>query len=283
MRLLRGENTLASRHALPALCRGCTGGYAQSVPGLLDTKAALVTGAASGIGRACALALAREGARVAVSDVGDAGGESTAREIREAGGEAIYLHADVAQESDVASLVDATLSHFGTLDCAVNNAGVTGTASPFHETSLEEFRGVLDVNLTGVFLCMKHELEAMIPRGGGAIVNVASGSGIIATPGLAPYCATKHAVLGLTKTAAVENARTGVRVNAVCPGVTDTPLLRQSIAGSPQMERLILGSTPSGRMARPEEIAEAVAWLCSDRASFVSGESMLVDGASVAR
>jgi NAD(P)-dependent dehydrogenase (short-subunit alcohol dehydrogenase family) len=253
------------------------------VPGLLERKAALVTGAASGIGRACALALAREGARVAVSDVSDEPGESTAAEIREAGGEAIYLHADVARESDVASLVDATISHFGALDCAVNNAGVTGSASPLHETSLEAFRGVLDVNLTGVFLCMKYELDAMLPRGAGAIVNVASGSGIVATPGLAPYCATKHGVLGLTKTAAVENARTGVRINAVCPGVTDTPLLRANIAGSEQMERLILGSTPSGRMARPEEIAEAVAWLCSDRASFVSGESMLVDGASVAR
>ena len=242
-----------------------------------------MTGAASGIGRACALTLAREGARVAVSDVGDERGERTAAEIRELGGEAIYLHADVARESDVASLVDGTISHFGALDCAVNNAGVTGSASPLHETSLEEFRGVLDVNLTGVFLCMKYELDAMLPRGAGAIVNVASGSGIVATPGLAPYCATKHGVLGLTKTAAVENARSGVRINAVCPGVTDTPLLRAAIAGSEQTERLILGSTPSGRMARPEEIAEAVAWLCSDRASFVSGESMLVDGASVAR
>jgi NAD(P)-dependent dehydrogenase (short-subunit alcohol dehydrogenase family) len=283
MRLLRGENTLDSRRALPALCRGRAGGYARSVPGLVDTKAALVTGAGSGIGRACALALAREGARVVVSDVNDAGGEATAREIREADGEAIYVHADVAHESDVQALVGRTLSHFGALDCAVNNAGVTGSAGPLHETSLEDFRRVVDVNLTGVFLCMKHELEAMLPRGGGAIVNVASGSGIIATPGMGAYCSTKHAVLGLTKTAAVENARTDVRVNAVCPGVTDTPLLRENIAGSPQMERLILGSTPSGRMARPEEIAEAVAWLCSDRASFVSGESMLVDGASVAR
>jgi len=253
------------------------------VPGLLDAKTALVTGAASGIGRACALALAREGARVAVSDVSDEGGEVTTREIVDSGGEAIYLHADVAREIDVEALVSGTLSQFGALDCAVNNAGVTGSASPFHETSLGDFRGVLDVNLTGVFLCMKHELGAMLSRGSGSIVNVASGSGIIATPGLAGYCATKHAVLGLTKTAAVENARTGVRVNAVCPGVTDTPLLRANIAGSPQMERLILGSTPSGRMARPEEIAEAVVWLCSDRASFVSGESMLVDGASVAR
>jgi NAD(P)-dependent dehydrogenase (short-subunit alcohol dehydrogenase family) len=139
------------------------------------------------------------------------------------------------------------------------------------------------VNLTGVFLCMKHEIAAMARGGGGAIVNISSGAGLIAVPGLGPYCATKHAVLGLTKTAAVENARTGVRVNAICPGSVDTPMLRASLEKLPGMEKMILASQPGGRFGRPEEIAEAAVWLCSDRASFVSGESMLVDAASVAR
>src|SRR3990172_2322109 len=179
--------------------------------------------------------------------------------------------------------VATALSAFGRLDCAVNNAGTTGASGRLEEIDLEGWTRTLMVNLTGVFLCMKHEIAAMARQGGGAIVNVSSGAGLIAVPGLAPYCASKHGVLGLTKTAAVENARTGVRVNAICPASTDTPMLRASIANVPGVEKMILASQPGGRFGRPEEIAEAAVWLCSDRASFVSGESMLVDAAAVAR
>jgi len=253
------------------------------VPGLVEGKAALVTGGASGIGRACALVLAREGARVMVSDLDAAEGEMTAAVIREAGGAAEFQHADVSSESDVVELVGAAVTRFGRLDCAVNNAGITGQGGAVQDLSLEDWNRTLSVNLTGVFLCMKHELPVMQRQGAGAIVNMASGAGVLAVPGLSPYCASKHAVLGLTKTAAVENAKTGVRINAVCPGSTDTPMLRQAMSVSPQLEKMILSSMPGGRLGTPEEIAEAAVFLCSDRASFVTGESMLVDGGSVAR
>lgn len=250
---------------------------------LLEDKVALATGGASGIGRASCEAFAREGARVVVSDVDAEGGEAVARTIREAGGDALFVRADVAREEDVRALVRAALDHFGRLDCALNNAGTSGAGGPLQQISLEDFRRTLDVNLVGVFLCMKYEIQAMLERGGGAIVNVASGAGVIATPALAPYCASKHGILGLTKTAAVENARTGIRINAVLPGSTDTPMLRATMGGNPEIEKLVLRSQPGGRLARPEEIAEAVVWLCSDRASFVTGDSMLVDGGAVAR
>jgi NAD(P)-dependent dehydrogenase (short-subunit alcohol dehydrogenase family) len=252
-------------------------------PGLVEGKTALVTGAASGIGRATALLFASEGGRVLVCDSDDAGGRETAARISAAGGKARFAHADVTSEPEVEAAVAAALEAFGRLDCAVNCAGVSGAGGPLHEIDLAGWSRTLAVNLTGVFLCMKHEIAAMVRQGEGAIVNISSGAGFIAVPGLGPYCATKHAVLGLTKTAAVENARTGVRVNAVCPGSTDTPMLRASISNLPGMEKMVLASQPGGRFGRPEEIAEAAVWLCSHRASFVSGESMLVDAASVAR
>jgi NAD(P)-dependent dehydrogenase (short-subunit alcohol dehydrogenase family) len=251
--------------------------------GLVEGKAALVTGGASGIGRATALLLAREGARVLVCDVDDAAGRAAVSEIATEGGSARFAKLDVAREPEVRAAVADALSAFGRLDCAVNSAGITGEPASLDRVDLADFSRTLAVNLTGVFLCMKHEIAAMAQQGGGAIVNVASGAGLVAVPGLGPYCATKHAVLGLTKTAAVENARTGGRVNAVCPGSIDTPMLRASIAKRPAMERNFLASQPGGRFGRAEEIAEAIVWLCSDRASFVSGESMLVDAAAVAR
>lgn len=250
---------------------------------LLAGKVAVVTGAASGIGRASALALAREGARVLVTDIDDTAGKETAAAIREAGGEARYLRTDVTRESDVEAMVDAAVEEFGRLDCAVNNAGTTGPGAPLHEFDLDGWSRTLATNLTGVFLCMKYELPVMQRQGAGAIVNMASGAGLIAVPGLAPYCASKHGVLGLTKTAAVENARLGVRVNAICPGSIDTPALRRAMARDPQLEKMILTSQPGGRLGESEEVAEAVVWLCSDRSSFVTGESMLVDGGAVAR
>jgi NAD(P)-dependent dehydrogenase (short-subunit alcohol dehydrogenase family) len=248
-----------------------------------DGTAALVTGGGSGIGAATAACLAREGARVLVADVDEAGGERAVGAIRAAGGEAWFARADVTRERDVESLVAAALERFGRLDCAVNSAGVTGALGPVHEMALAEWERTLAINLTGVFLCTKHEVTAMLRQGSGAVVNVASGSGVVATPLLAAYAASKHGVLGLTKTAAVENARTGVRVNAICPGTTDTPMLRAAMARDSGLEKLILRGMPGGRFGRPEEIAEAAVWLCSDRASFVTGESLLVDGGAVAR
>ncbi len=250
--------------------------------GLLEGKCALVTGAASGIGRASALAFAREGSRVMLADVDEGEGERAAEAIREAGGEARFARADVTREDEVEAMVRETVDAFGGLDSALNNAGMTGAAAPLHGLELEEFERVIALNLVGVFLCMKHEIPAM-RDGGGAIVNMASGASLVPTPGLAPYCASKHGVLGLTKTAALENARTGIRVNAICPGSTDTPMLQAAMAADPQVRKMILSGQPGGRLGTAEEIAEAAVWLCSDRASFVTGHSMLVDGGAVAR
>jgi len=250
--------------------------------GLLEGKSALVTGAASGIGRATAVAFAREGAQVTLADVDEDAGRSAAEAISRDGGNARFAAADVTSESSVAELVSTTVAAFGRLDCAVNNAGITGALLPLHQLSLDEFERVIGLNLTGVFLAMKYEIPAM-QSAGGAIVNMASGAALVAAPALSAYCASKHGVLGLTKTAAIENARSGIRVNAICPGSTDTPLLRSSMARSPQVEKMILAGQPGGRLGTPDEIAEAAVWLCSDRASFVTGHSMLVDGGAVAR
>ncbi len=251
--------------------------------GLVDGKATLITGAASGIGAAAARLFASEGARLVLSDVQTERGTQIAKELETLGSEAHFIAADVAREEDVKRLIAGAVDTLGTLDCAFNNAGIVPPPAPLHETSLEDWDRTLTINLTGVFLCMKEELRVMRERGAGAIVNTASGSGLIATPGLSPYCASKHAILGITKTAAVENAAAGIRVNAVLPGSTDTPMLRAAMRAGPQVEQMILASTPTGRMGLPEEIAEAAVWLCSDRASYVSGESMLIDGAAVAR
>lgn len=252
--------------------------------GLVDGKVALITGAASGIGRACALAFAREGARaITIGDIDADAGLSLAKEIENSGVHAHFCAVDVSVEDEVSSLIASCIDRYDRLDCAVNNAGIAGPTVPLHEIDAADWSRVLAVNLTGVFLCMKHQIPAMHALGGGAIVNTSSGAGLIATPGMAAYCASKHAILGITKTAAVENAKSGVRINAVLPGSIDTPMLRATIDTSPAVEKMVLASQPGGRFGRPEEIAEATVWLCSDRASFVSGESMLVDGAAIAR
>jgi len=252
--------------------------------GLVAGKTGLVTGAASGIGRATALALAREGAAVLVADLDGAGAEGVAAEITAAGGTARGARCDVTRADQVEAMVRAALDAFGgRLDCAVNNAGITAPGGLVHEITPEAWERQLAVNLTGVFLCLRAELPAMRAQGAGAIVNMASGAGLVGTPGLAHYCAAKHGILGLTKTAAMENAARGVRVNALCPGSTDTPMLRSVMAGSEAARKMILASIPSGRLGTPEEVAEAAVWLCSDRASYVSGQSLLVDGCAVAR
>jgi len=248
-----------------------------------QSKVALVTGGGSGIGRAAALLFARRAAAVAIVDIEAVTGTAVAEEIRGAGGRALFIEADLTSEDAVAAMVNRTVSSFGGLHCAFNNAGITSPAEQFHTLALDEWNKMIATNLTSVFLCMKHELAHMLGAGGGAIVNTSSGAGIVAAPGQPHYTAAKHGVLGLVKSAAREYAAQHIRVNAVCPGLTDTPMLRSFLARNPALEQTLRATTPTGRLGRPEEVAEAAVWLCSDAASFVSGEGMLVDGASVCR
>jgi NAD(P)-dependent dehydrogenase (short-subunit alcohol dehydrogenase family) len=250
--------------------------------GLVDGKVALITGAASGIGRATALAFAREGARVVCADRDIEGGEVTVETVAAAGGEASFVECDVTDESQVEAVINGVVEKHGRIDCAHNNAGITGAMGPIHQLDFDAWKNTLDVNLNGVFLCLKHELARMQQQGSGAIVNTASAGGLVGVPGLSPYCASKHAIIGLTKTAALENAAHGIRVNAVLPGSIDTPMLQGYMSMGPAVEKAIKAGQPGGRLGLPEEIAEAVVWLCSDRASFVTGSPMLVDGGAVA-
>lgn len=251
--------------------------------GLADGKIVLVTGAASGIGKASAALFAQEGAKVMLSDVDEDLGKRVAAEIRAEGGETFFRAADVTDEAQVEALVAATVEAYGGLDAAHNNAGITGAVATVADLSLADWQRTIDVNLTSMFLCMKYQLPVMQKAGRGAIVNTASGAGVIGTPALAAYTASKHGLLGLTKTTAMENARTGIRVNAILPGSIDTPMLQAFMDTSEEASQLIRSSQPGGRLGTPEEIAQAVVWLCSDRASFVSGASLAVDAAAVCR
>src|SRR5215510_5244914 len=235
---------------------------------LLKGKVAVVTGASSGIGRASALVFAREGAKVVVADVIVTGGEETVRLIKAAGGEA---------------MVNTAVATYGRLDCAHNNAGVEGAMGTTADYTEADWDRVIRVNLTGVWLCMKYEIPQMLKEGGGAIVNTASGAGLVGVPRMPAYIASKHGVVGLTRTAALEYAKSGVRVNAVCPGVIQTPMVERVTAKRPGMAERMAAAEPVGRMGQPEEIAEAVVWLCSDAASFVTGHAMSVDGGAVAQ
>jgi NAD(P)-dependent dehydrogenase (short-subunit alcohol dehydrogenase family) len=249
---------------------------------LFSGKVALVTGAGSGIGRASALAFARAGACVVVSDVDAAGGEDTVRQI---GNQARFVHADVSSESDVGRLVEETVNAFGQLDIAHNNAGIGAPPAPVHEASREVFERVIAVNLTGVWLCVKHEARYMLEHGGGAIVNTASLAGLIGFPLNVAYSASKHAVIGITRTAALEYARAGIRVNAVCPAFVRTPMVEGYVAAAgPAMSFERLASMqPMGRLGTVEEVADAVLWLCSDQASFITGHALPLDGGTTAR
>ncbi len=247
----------------------------------LDGKAALVTGGGSGLGRASAIALARAGATVTVADVNEDGGKETAALVyEEAGGDAEFVRADVTRPDDVAAMVDQAVARWGHLDCALNNAGMTGTSALTADYELDDWNRAIALNLTGVFLCLKYELPAMLERGG-SIVNMASGAGLVGFPGLPAYVASKHGVVGLTKAAALEYASHGVRINAICPGSTRTPMLEGFMGGDEQVERTMTRAVPLGRLGVPSEIAEAVVWLCSDAASFVVGHALAVDGGSV--
>ena len=249
--------------------------------GILDGKIALVTGGASGIGRATAVAMAREGARVAVADRSEETAAATVALINAASHQAIAIGGDVTREADVAAMVARTVSAFGRIDCAFNNAGVAGkSVGPMgqrtHELSQESFDKMLAINLTGVFLCMKHEIAQMLKQGsGGAIVNTASIAGLVGLRFSSHYVAAKHGVVGMTKTAALEYATDGIRVNCVNPGYVTTPMTKETMEARGGE---IMARVPIGRMGVPEEIAEAVVWMCSDKASFMTGAAQVVDG-----
>jgi NAD(P)-dependent dehydrogenase (short-subunit alcohol dehydrogenase family) len=250
---------------------------------LLAGKVALITGAASGIGRASALLFARYGAKVVISDVDPAGGEALAAEIRAAGGEALFVAADVSRAADVEALVARTVAQHGRLDCAFNNAGMNGKMGPIVDLDEADYDRVMGVNLKGIWLSTKYELKQMLKQGSGAIVNNASVAAMIAFPGLSVYTATKHGVVGLTKAAALEVATQGIRVNAVCAGLVRTPLLDSAVKAGFTSEAGMVAMEPMGRLGEPVEIGEAAAWLLSDRASFVTGTAMVVDGGFIAR
>jgi len=247
----------------------------------MEGKVALATGSASGIGRATALAFAEQGAKVGVADLDVEGGLETVRLIQHRGGEAVFVPADVARAVEVEAMANEVVKTFGRLDYAFNNAGIVGTPSSTVECVEENWDRVIGVDLKGIFLCMKYEIPFMLKQGYGSIVNSASVVGLIGIRRNISYVAAKHGVVGLTRAAALEYAGTGIRINAVCPGYVRTPILL--LDAMPEMERHYLSAEPMGRLGRPEEIAEAVVWLCSDAASFVTGHMMSVDGGLVAR
>jgi NAD(P)-dependent dehydrogenase (short-subunit alcohol dehydrogenase family) len=243
----------------------------------MPTKVALVTGAGSGIGRSAAETFASAGYSVAVADLDEQNGAETAQTINSAAGSAIFIQCDVSDESSVKHLVDQTLLEFGRLDAAFNNAGIEGAQANTAEATSENFDRVIAVNLRGVWLCMREELKHMAQQGAGAIVNCSSVAGLIGLPGIGAYAASKHGVLGLTKTAALEYAKRNIRVNAICPGAIETPMLERYLSNTPGAREAMTAIEPVGRFGRPEEVAEAAVWLCGD-ASFVTGAALTVDG-----
>jgi NAD(P)-dependent dehydrogenase (short-subunit alcohol dehydrogenase family) len=256
--------------------------------GQLAGKVMLVTGGASGIGRATALACAREGAQLIIADLQEEGGHHTVHLITDQGGEASFVQTDVTQATAVDALIAKAVERYGRLDCAHNNAGISGRGIAGDHRALtaeypdERWHQVIAINLTGVWLCMKYELQQMLTQGGGAIVNTASIGGLVALPGNAAYVASKHGVVGLTRTAAVEYAKHGIRINCVCPGYIQTPMTAPGME-DPERMALMIASEPAGRMGDPTEVAAAVVWLCSDAASFVTGHTMAVDGGYLAQ
>jgi len=248
-----------------------------------EGKVALVTGAASGIGRASALAFARAGAKTVVADVVVEGGEETVRMIKAAGGDALFVRTDVSKAAEVETLIQQVVETYGRLDYAHNNAGIEGEGAPTADCTEENWDRIININLKGVWLCMKYAIPQMLKHGGGAIVNTASVAGLVGVPGGSAYSAAKGGVVQLTRTVALEYAKAGIRVNAVCPGAIRTPMVERIVANRPEVEAVIIALEPIGRLGKPEEIAEAVVWLCSDAASFVTGVPLPVDGGWVAQ
>ena len=254
----------------------------------LNDKVALVTGGGSGIGRQTSLLFAREGAKVVVADINVAGGEETVSLIRNAGGEATFIKTDVTKAADVEAMVNKTVEIYGRLDCSYNNAGIIEAPGVFgravHDYPEDAWDRIININLKSVWLCLKYECAQMLKQGSGAIVNTSSMWGLVGTAGASGYVASKHAVVGLTRAAALEYAKTGIRVNAINPGTIHTPLAGTLAAAVPQEAvDALTAAHPMGRLGQPEEVAEAVVWLCSDAASFVTGHTMLVDGGFVAQ
>ena len=248
-----------------------------------EGKVALVTGGSSGIGRATSIIFARKGAKVVLADIDSQGGQETLETIRKTGGNAIFIKTDVSKESEVKELIDKTVTKYGRLDCAFNNAGilVRGPNAQTIMCSEEDWDRVIDINLKGVWLCMKYEIPQMLKQGSGAIVNTSSIAGLVALENSMAYNASKHGVIGITRAAALEYAKGGVRVNAVCPGFVRTPMLEGSLTTKEETDELterLKVTMPMGRRGTPEEVAEAVVWLCSDASSFVTGHPLAVDG-----
>lgn len=244
-------------------------------------KVGLVTGGTSGIGRETALLFAKTGAKVVVAGRRETEGNETIELIRAAGGEALFVKTDVSKAADVEALIQKAVQRFGRLDVAFNNAGIEGVWVSIIRQSEEDWDRTIDINLKGVWLCLKYEIRQMLKQGGGAIVNMASIQGLAGSAGAAAYTASKHGVIGLTKAAALETARNRIRINAVCPAAVETPM-SDRIFGAPEVHKFVLGCHPIGRFGKPAEVAEAVVWMCSDRASFMTGQSLVLDGGFLA-